>query len=179
MTTIQRIRVPAGFAYSLLYLYLARPEPVAYWTGLGVVGLGIVARLWASGHLVKFQRLVISGPYRWCRNPLYLGSFIIGLGFSVAGASIWLILLFLAVFFAVYLPVMSREEEELGQSYGSDYSTYAMTVPRFLPRKRVRLSPEIVANHFQWKTVVSNREYRAIVGVVVLAVLVYAKMILA
>ena len=95
MTTIQRFRVPVGFAYALVYLYFAAPRPVWFWAGMLLALVGLAIRIWAAGCLRKFEQLTLSGPYLWSRNPLYLGSFLIGLGFTLAGAQLWLLVVFL------------------------------------------------------------------------------------
>ncbi len=179
MTTVQRVRVPASILYAILYLYWAMPKLVWLAPGLALVLMGLVLRVWATGHLKKFQGLTVSGPYRRTRNPLYLGSFLIGLGFTVAGAQPWLIGLFLLIFFALHLPVIRMEEREL-KGLGDDYEAYRAAVPRFLPLpgSRCELSPELAsaAREFQWGRVLSNREYRAVVWALIVAAAILIKM---
>jgi len=179
----QRIRVPLGFVYGLLFLYLAAPRPGFLSAGILLAGLGLVFRVWASGYLNKGRELATAGPYSWTRNPLYLGSFVMGLGFTVAAANLWLIVLFLALFVAVYLPVMKREELELTRAFGPDYSVYRDTVALFLPFSLPVHNRRIPADsaqkgNFQWEKVISNREYNAVIGFVVLTALIWAKMVL-
>ena len=83
-TWFQRWRVPLGFLLAPIFVLLARPRPWTLAVGgvIGLVGLGL--RAWASGHLRKNDALAITGPYAYTRNPLYLGSFLIGIGFTVA-----------------------------------------------------------------------------------------------
>ncbi len=179
MTAIQRVRVPASICYAILYLYWAMPTLVWLGPGLVLVLLGLVLRLWAAGHLKKFQGLTVSGPYRRTRNPLYLGSFLIGLGFTVAGAQPWLIGPFLLIFFALYLPVIRMEEREM-EGLGDSYKAYRAAVPRFfpLPGSRRVLPPELTlaeGREFQWGRVISNREYRAVVWALIIAAAVLIK----
>jgi protein-S-isoprenylcysteine O-methyltransferase Ste14 len=179
----QRIRVPLGFGYGLLFLYLATPRPGFFSVGILLAGLGLALRVWASGYLNKGRELATSGPYSWTRNPLYLGSFVMGLGFTVAAASLWLTVLFLVLFVAVYLPVMKREERELTQAFGSDYSVYRDTVALFLPvSSPVHSQPKPAASaqkgNFHWKKVISNREYNAVLGFFLVTALIWAKMVL-
>jgi len=76
--------VPLGFLLAPIFILLARPRPVTLAIG-GVIGLaGLLLRMWASGYLRKNDQLATAGPYAHTRNPLYLGSFLIGLGFTVA-----------------------------------------------------------------------------------------------
>jgi len=177
----QRIRVPLGFGYGLLFLYLATPRPGFFSAGVLLAGLGLALRVWASGYLNKGRELATCGPYSWTRNPLYLGSFIMGLGFTIAAASLWLTVLFLVLFVAVYLPVMKREERELTDSFGSDYSVYRDSVALFLPfgtpflRKPADQAP---TGNFHWTKVICNREYNAVIGFVLVTALIWAKMLL-
>ncbi len=177
----QRFRVPVGFLYGAVSLYYAQPEPLLYGTGIALYTIGLGLRLSASGYLKKFHRLAIHGPYQWTRNPLYLGSFLIGLGFSLASSRLWLILLFLFLFLTIYLPVIIREEEELEQTYGKRYTLYQQEVPRFWPqlRKSSRsISPPAHEEDlFLWRQVLLNREYKAVIGVVILALVMLIKMV--
>ena len=95
MMNLQRLRVPLGFAFALLYLLLARPVLGWWLIGIATVSIGLGIRVWAAGHLRKWQQLAISGPYRFTRNPLYLGSSLIGSGFSIASNESFLLVLFL------------------------------------------------------------------------------------
>ncbi|MFB3903420.1 MAG: isoprenylcysteine carboxylmethyltransferase family protein [Acidobacteriota bacterium] len=179
----QRIRVPLGFGYGLLFLYFATPRPGLFSAGILLGGLGLALRVWASGYLKKGRELATSGPYAWSRNPLYLGSFVMGLGFTVAAGSLWLTLLFLTLFVAVYLPVMKREERELAQMFGSDYSVYREAVALFLPlgapvHRTSRTPHQAPRGNFQWQKVICNREYKAVIGFLLVAALLWAKMVL-
>jgi len=179
----QRIRVPLGFGYGLLFLYLATPRPGFFSAGILLASLGLAFRLWASGYLSKGRELATSGPYSWTRNPLYLGSFVMGLGFTVAAANVWLIGLFLVLFVAVYVPVMKREERELTQAFGSDYSVYRDSVALFLPLGSPVRNPSQPADstpkgNFQWAKVICNREYNAVIGFLLVTALIGAKMVL-
>jgi len=76
--------VPLGFAFALIYLWLAQPSAAMVAVGSIVIILGIGIRALASAQLRKNEELATSGPYSYTRNPLYLGSIIIGIGFALA-----------------------------------------------------------------------------------------------
>ena len=80
----RRIRVPLGFAFAILYFWLARPAWRSLALGSVLIVLGLLLRAWASGNVRKDEALATSGPYAYTRNPLYLGSLLIGIGFAVA-----------------------------------------------------------------------------------------------
>src|SRR5512142_2323761 len=94
----RRIRVPLGFAFAAFYLWIARPS----WTSLGIGALvtvpGILLRALASGHVKKNEELTTSGPYAYTRNPLYLGSLIIAVGFAMAARSLWVLAVMVLMF---------------------------------------------------------------------------------
>jgi protein-S-isoprenylcysteine O-methyltransferase Ste14 len=160
----------------LVALYLAMPRPEWLLAGIGVASLGEALRLWASGHLVKNQRLTTGGPYAWTRNPLYLGSLFVGLGFCLAAGRAPLFAVLAGLFGVVYLPVMKREARRLEEAYPGEYPRYAATVPLFWPRPPRAQDGESSA--FSWSRVLENREHLTVTGLVLVAALLWAKWIL-
>ena len=178
MTLVQRIRVPAGLAFGLLLLVFARPRPDLFWVGMPLAALGAGIRLWASGHLDKWRRLARTGPYRLTRNPLYLGSFLAGLGFTLAAGELWLLPVYLVLFPGIYRPVILREEQEMLRQYPDDYATYAGSVPRFWPVRFPGRTPagRDGTSRFQWRLFLRNREYRFLISVVLAGIFFFWKM---
>lgn len=179
---LQRIRVPLGFVYGFLFLYLAEPRPGLFFPGIAMAATGLALRLWASGYLDKGRELAIDGPYAWTRNPLYLGSFIMGLGFTLAAATTWLLVLFPLLFLAIYVPVMRREELELLTAFGPSYSEYRYRVPLFVPGFSPSPRPATGRTtrrkrNFQWEKVIYNREYKAMIGFLLITFIVWSKML--
>jgi protein-S-isoprenylcysteine O-methyltransferase Ste14 len=159
-----RWRVPMGFALGFAYLIFAQPTLDFLAAGGGVALLGVVLRASAAGCLEKDRRLAVAGPYRYTRNPLYLGSFFIGLGFAVAGRSWALGAAFLVFFLIVYWPVMRREESFLGQKFQADFARYRQVVPFFFPAvfgPRAEAQP---GEGFRWARYRRNHEYEAALG---------------
>lgn len=156
-----RRRVPLGFVLGLVYLIFAQPTPTLLLSGgaLALAGLGL--RTLAAGYLEKSKSLAISGPYRLTRNPLYFGSFLMGVGFSLAGGSLALGLAFLSFFLLVYWPVMRLEEDTLRRQFGEVYDHYASRVSLFFPLRQATFIP---GSKFDWAKYRTNREYRAILG---------------
>src|SRR5260370_26727546 len=165
----RRIRVPLGFMFAVVYIWLARPTRTSLIAGALVLLPGLALRGLASGHVQKDKRLTTSGPYAYTRNPLYLGSLMLAAGFAVMARSWWIVAIMLAMFAVIYIPVMAGEERYLRQTF-PEYDDYARQVPRMW----LRLSPygsQQSAYSFAryWK----HREYEASIGcVVVLAVLI-------
>src|SRR5688572_27344661 len=88
VTRLARYRVHLGFLAAVAALVLARPNAVSWRSGLVIAVVGECVRLWAAGHIEKGREITRSGPYRFVRHPLYLGSTLIGVGFSVAAWSL-------------------------------------------------------------------------------------------
>lgn len=163
---MQRLRVPLSFACASLFLLFARPRPVTLLAGATISVFGLLLRAWASGHIRKNSLLATSGPYAYTRNPLYVGNFLLGLGFTI-GSGWWpLGLLFAVLFLGIYLPVMRVESETLAQLFGESYQRYARGVPIFLPRVTPYKSGER-QTEFDRSLYMRYREYRAALGLVV------------
>jgi len=163
---MQRSRVPLSFVCAALFLLFARPRPVTLLAGVIVSVIGLLLRAWAAGHIRKNSELATSGPYAHTRNPLYLGNFLLGLGFTI-GSGWWpLGILFAALFLGIYLPVMRVESTTLAQLFGESYQRYARGVPLFLPRLTPYRSGQD-KTEFDRGLYMRYREYRAALGLLV------------
>jgi len=170
--TARRIRVPLGFVLAVLYIVLAHPSWVSIAIGTCVAFPGVFLRALASGHVKKNEELTTSGPYAYTRNPLYLGSLIMAVGFAVAAQSPWVLILMLVMFFAIYLPVIRGEEEYLRKTF-PNFEAYAQNVPRLHPR----LTPFGSAHaSFSGALYKQHREYNAILGTAVVMAALVAKL---
>jgi protein-S-isoprenylcysteine O-methyltransferase Ste14 len=81
------------------------------------------------------QRLVVEGPYRYVRNPLYDGDFCLILGAALLTQS-WALMLLAAIYLAQLALQLPLEERELRKRFGIPYLRYCELVPRFVPRRR-------------------------------------------
>jgi protein-S-isoprenylcysteine O-methyltransferase Ste14 len=174
----RRIRVPLGFLLAVFYFWLARPTWFSI--ALSTVGIvpGLVIRALASGHVRKNESLATSGPYAHTRNPLYLGSLLMGLGFVVAARSWWVGALLVLMFLAIYLPVIRDEEIFLRQKF-PQFDEYARRVPRMLPR----FTPLPSASNEAWAgfsldLYLKHHEFNALLGTAALIVALVAKITL-
>lgn len=170
--TLQRIRVPLGFLFAVAFVVFARPTVTTLIVGSGVALIGLLIRAWAAGHIRKAQDLATSGPYAHTRNPLYLGTFVLGIGFTIASGVWWLALLFCALFIGIYLPVMRVEEDDMRQIFGTDFEEYALHVPLFIPRLNAWRAED---GRFDRRLYLRYREYRAAIGAAVAIAALAAK----
>ena len=169
----RRIRVPLGFALAAFYLWIARPTPGSIALGVLSAIPGIVLRALASGHVKKNEELTTTGPYAYTRNPLYLGSLVMAIGFAVAARSGWVVVVIVVMFFAIYLPVIRSEEEVLRRSF-PEFDAYAERVPRLLPRRQPFAPGE---GGFSTRLYWQHREHNAILGTVAVIVALVVKLV--
>jgi protein-S-isoprenylcysteine O-methyltransferase Ste14 len=81
------------------------------------------------------QRLVVDGPYRYVRNPLYDTDLCLILGAGLLTRS-WVLVLVTALYLVQLALQLPLEERELGERFGAPYHRYCELVPRFVPRRR-------------------------------------------
>jgi protein-S-isoprenylcysteine O-methyltransferase Ste14 len=162
----RRIRVPLGFVFAAVFLWLARPTGKTMLLSLLLVVPGVWLRAYAAGYVRKNAELTFTGPYSYTRNPLYLGSMLIAFGFAAAAGS-WVILIALAALFAViYIPTIQSEESYLRQQFAG-FDDYAAKVPRLLPRLTSASFPadqNASLGRFSWQQWQHHREYNALMG---------------
>ena len=179
--TARRIRVPLGFAFAVLYFWLAKPTWRFIALGAILIVPGLVIRALASGHVRKNEALATSGPYAYTRNPLYLGSLLIGVGFAVAARSWWVGVVLVVMFFAVYLPVIRDEETYLREKF-PEFEEYARSVPRMFPTISPRMASssreEQPAHQFSLQLYLKHREYNALLGALAMVAALVTKIVL-
>jgi len=154
------LRVPSGFLIVAAFAWFSRPNTQSLIIGISISVLGLALRAWAAGSLYKDRALATGGPYAFPRNPLYLGTLLVAAGLVLASRSVWLGVLFAAVFAFVYLPVIQLEEQHLRDLF-PEYDAYASRVPALIPRLRPNQSK---AQPFRWSQYRKNREYQAALG---------------
>jgi protein-S-isoprenylcysteine O-methyltransferase Ste14 len=169
----RRIRVPLGFAFTAFYLWLATPTAASMLLGSALIIPGLAIRALASGHVQKNEQLTTTGPYAYTRNPLYLGSLILAVGFAIAARNWWIGATLVLIFLAIYLPVIRGEESFLGEHF-PEFAEYARQVPRLLPRLT---SFESGRGAFSWDLYWKHREYNATLGAVAMLAVLTAKML--
>ena len=149
-----RRRVTLGFIVAAAALVMARPTWTTWAIGLAVACVGEGVRIWAAGHLEKSREVTRSGPYRWTRHPLYLGSAIIALGVVIASRSI-IVALIGAAYIGVTIPMAIRAEEAfLRRTFGTTYDLY----------RRDEAPP--MMRRFTLAHALRNREHRAAAGLI-------------
>lgn len=150
--TLARWRVTLGFVMAGLVLWLAMPTARTWMAGAAIALAGELIRIWAAGHVEKSREVTRSGPYRYTRHPLYLGSSIIGAGIAVASASA-IVGVIVALYFATTITAAIRAEEaHLRDKFGGEYDAYA-----------ARVAPPMQRS-FSLARARANREHHTVVG---------------
>lgn len=152
MTRIARLRVPLGFLFAGIVLWLADPTPRTLLAGAVIALAGEAIRIWAAGHLEKGREVTSSGPYALTRHPLYLGSSLIALGLAVASASAIVAAIVIGYMTLTLTAAIRTEEAHLTEKFGAAYPAY-------------RAGQASVERRFSLERAMRNREYRAAAGV--------------
>jgi len=163
MEKLARLRVVLGFVSGVGVFWLAQPTRASIVAGAVVAGAGEGIRIWAAGHLRKSREVTTSGPYRWLAHPLYVGSGVMAAGLAIACAGVAP-----AVWIALYVGVMltaaaKNEEAWLRHTFGDSYERY----------RRGDHADDGSSRGFSLEQAMSNREYRAVAGLL-LAILLLA-----
>ena len=152
---LARRRVPLGFAAAAVCVALARPTMESWLAGLAVAAVGESIRVWAAGHLEKSREVTRSGPYRFTRHPLYVGSIVLATGVVIASRSL-VVALVAAVYMATTVFAAVRTEEAfLRRAFGGAYDAY----------RSARAEP--MERRFSFARAMKNREYRAVSGLII------------
>jgi protein-S-isoprenylcysteine O-methyltransferase Ste14 len=137
------LAVVAGLALNWLVPLPFLPAGLpAGWLGAMVFVLALALFAWAilaitrAGSQVPTNRptttIVESGPYRFTRNPIYLGMFLGLIGLAVAFDNLWLLMMLVPFALVIHYEVVAREEAYLERKFGDVYRGYRSRVRRWL-----------------------------------------------
>lgn len=106
------------------------------WSNIYIFKIGKGTSLEVAGHVVNpTQKLLTTGPYIYCRNPMAFGfviAFVTGIGFLLG--SLWTIIITPLSFLALGAYERQWEEKGLEKRFGNDYRQYRASTPMFIPR---------------------------------------------
>ncbi len=152
---LARRRVTLGFVFGAVVLWLAQPTSELLARGATLAAAGEALRIWAAGHLEKGREVTRSGPYRWTRHPLYLGSTLIAVGIAVASGS-RVAAGVVALYVLTTIPAaMLSEEAHLREKFGGDYDAYLSGQAAPMLRR------------FSLARARTNREHQTVLGVLI------------
>ncbi len=126
---------------------------------------GIFLRMTARGHKKEFSQqgkgLVSTGPYSIVRNPMYLGTYLIGCGFVLLLWPWWAVFVFSLAFYGRFRKQIMLEEDFLGKTFGENYRDYCRRVPRLFPTWESLWNMK-TKEVFPWEQAWTTKEKRAI-----------------
>lgn len=160
---------PAG----ILALVALKADALSLRYGFTVIVAGLLIRSWANGYAIKMDKLTTSGPYGFLRHPLYAGTLLMLIGFAILLNSHWWGVLFTAIFLAVYVDTMRKEEQMLEAKFGDAYRDYRSKVPPLWPRLNAYAAGEkwpMSAERY-WR----SQEYKLILWTFVLILIVFLR----
>jgi protein-S-isoprenylcysteine O-methyltransferase Ste14 len=115
---------------------------VAVWVGIALVLVGLAIGVWGRQTMVRAgtnvdprrpaTAVVTSGPFRFSRNPLYVGLTLIYLGITIALDTAWGFVLVVPLLVVMHQGVVRREERYLERKFGDGYRQYRAAVRRYL-----------------------------------------------
>ena len=159
-------RVALGFLTTVVAIVLAKPTWTTWRVGLVVAIAGEAIRVWAAGHLEKGREVTSSGPYRWTGHPLYVGSSVLALGVVIAARSVPVALLAALYMGTTITAAIRTEEAFLRRTFGDAYDRYQQSGGLLTTRR------------FSLDRAMRNREYRAVIGLVIGFALLALKVVL-
>jgi protein-S-isoprenylcysteine O-methyltransferase Ste14 len=148
-TLLFAIFVPGTVLLLVPYLLLAkdvpRPAGLVNWLALVPCGLGATILLRCAwdfavvglGTPAPFdppKSLVVRGPYRFVRNPMYVGIELVLFSEGLLFSSLKLLMYALLVGVGFHLFTVAYEEPTLRKKFGASYQAYCQAVPRWIPR---------------------------------------------
>ena len=147
--------------------------------GIGYIITGLLIRLWSNGYAIKNDKLTTSGPYAFVRNPLYLGTFLIAIGFVIVLESQPPLLervvgiIFLLALCLMYYRTINDEQGMLLAKFKDAYSDYTKRVPAMIPC----LVPYTKGEKwpFNLERLIKSKEHKTVFWVFILLVVFYLK----
>ncbi len=123
-----------GVLLTVLYALTARPEPWMPWVAVPLVLIGVVLRLWCSGHIKKNEVLATDGPYAFVRHPFYLGNILILIGFAVISGHWWTFPLLILFLWFYYPTAIEYEDRKLRRIFGEQWDAWGPNTPALIPK---------------------------------------------
>lgn len=123
-----------GLLLLLVCAYFTVPagEPRIF-AGLAMAAVGQIWRIYAAGVIYKNRKLASTGAYSLVRHPLYLGNFLILVGFAIAGGN-WIVMAVVAFFFLFYYPAAIRyEDHKLEGIFEDEWRSWSKNIPGMFP----------------------------------------------
>ncbi len=131
-----RYRQLSGIAFGCVVVALASPVRGLVITGAVFAAIGMLVRLWASGHVKKDAVLATTGPYAFVRHPLYVGNHLIAIGLCLASGTWWSLPAWIALALFFYPATIRREDARLSSRFPEEWRAWRSGTHALIPRLR-------------------------------------------
>ncbi|MBI3900349.1 MAG: isoprenylcysteine carboxylmethyltransferase family protein [Gammaproteobacteria bacterium] len=150
-----RFRQFLGIAILILLTIVGAPthRPM-FIVGAILAVLGVIVRLWASGHVKKDKVLATTGPYAYVRHPLYVGNHLLMFGFCLASGWWWSFILFVAFNLYFYPQTIRHEDQLLARLFPGQWEAWNKQTRALIPR----LTPYQSGQTSEWSFTQSLRK---------------------
>jgi protein-S-isoprenylcysteine O-methyltransferase Ste14 len=129
------LRQGIGLLLVAVCAYLARPGSTLVIIGLAMAAFGQIFRIYAAGFIHKNKRLASTGPYALVRHPLYLGNFLILIGFALAANNLY-VWIGVALFFMIWYPAaIAYEDSKLESIFEDEWRAWSKDIRAIIPGK--------------------------------------------
>lgn len=168
-----RRRTFLALVAAFVLVLVAEPRPLLLYAGAAIMTAAHALRLICSGYLEKDTRLITAGPFGRCRNPLYVGNFLVVVAFAMMSGRLIALPIMLVFWLLTHAPTVACEEELLREKFGDEFKHYCRTVPRWIPNHRSWEGE----GEFRWRRVVENGEHVNIISAWLLAAMFFVEMV--
>jgi protein-S-isoprenylcysteine O-methyltransferase Ste14 len=167
------------YPFGVFVIFFCSLNQASIRAGIGYIIAGLIIRMWSNGYAIKNDKLTTSGPYAFVRNPLYLGTFLIAIGFVIVLKSNPPILewsiggLFLLALIFMYYRTINAEQSMLSEKFKDAYKDYCKQVPAMVPC----LVPYNKGEKwpFSLQRLINSKEHKTVFWIFILLVVFYLK----
>ena len=172
--------------FLLLMLIFQKSTPITLMIGFGIALVGELIRFWGVSWAGSETRstggvggtfLIISGPFAYVRNPLYVGNILMYLGLGIMSFALFPYLPIVAIIFFLiqYYFIVKEEEQHLLGKFKTDYQDYLKHVHAFFPRLTPYKNPDIIQPPFNVKAGIRSetRSLQAFIGISLLLIILW------
>jgi len=157
-------------------------EYALLWLGVAFAALAWLARLSGTSYLrgdvvfaadVQRDRLIVDGPFRYVRNPLYLGNMFLALALAILAPPLGFVII--VVGNAAWAGLNAAEESrQLASRYGAAYETFRSQVPAFMPRMTAAAMPEVAAQP-SWRAALFGEAFCPALAVAIVPIALFGR----
>ncbi len=161
------------YPFGIFIIIFANLDDKSIMAGIWFILAGLFIRLWANGYAIKMEKLTTSGPYAFVRHPLYLGTMLLVIGFTIMLKIYYVGILFICLGVFVYRRTIKKEEVMLENKFKDVYLDYKRFVPAIIPTILPYKKGEKWG--FSLKRLIKNHEYKLLIWMVILVIVFHLK----